>query len=68
MKHKKLSPTELKKKIQPSGEKKTDFHLKCTKKILSLLQSQLPITFLMVHPLKWLKISRALCSTKSAKC
>ena len=49
MKHKKLSPTELKKKFEPSGEKKKDFHLKCTNKILSLLKSPPPITFLMVH-------------------
>ena len=47
MKHKKLSPTELKKNSSHRVKKKKDFHLKCTNKILSLLKSPPPSTFLM---------------------
>lgn len=67
MKHKKLSPAELKKKFEPSGEKKKkDFHLKCTNKIFSL-KIPTPHHISNGPSLKWIKISRALCSTKSAK-
>ena len=34
----------------PKEEKKTDFHLTCTKKKLHLSKSPPPIVFLMVHP------------------
>ena len=48
MKHTKVSPTE-KKKFQPSGKKKKDFHLTCTKKYLASLKIPNPPS-VMVHP------------------